>query len=176
MNVDQLARDEPPDLVRRRQAWKNDYPWLDQAFKEAGPGAAAASDGWRVRIEDELRATLDFKVRPDGTAAVWCGMSAYDFHHDPTTNELFEGLADAYRRELKRRRQQSSHSAGQAGRAPGRPSPYVSAVRALPPLAADSLSRILRAILLARAADLVLIFLGVTAFTLILSAVAIVVG
>jgi len=84
------------------QAWKDDYPWLQLAFKQIGPGATAASDGWRVRIEDELQTTLDFKVRPDGTASVWCGMSGYDFHHDPTPKELLEGLAEAYRRELKR--------------------------------------------------------------------------
>jgi hypothetical protein len=29
-------------------------------------------------------------------------MSGYDFHHGPTPKELLEGLADAYRRELKR--------------------------------------------------------------------------
>jgi hypothetical protein len=84
------------------QAWKDDYPWLHLAFREIGPGASAASDGWRVRIEEELKATLDFKLRPDGTATVWCGMSGYDFHHDPTPKELLEGLAEAYRRELKR--------------------------------------------------------------------------
>lgn len=84
------------------QAWKEDYPWLQLAFKHIGPGGRAASEGWRARIEDELRTTLDFKVRADGTATVWCGMSGYDFHHDPTPKELLEGLADAYRREVKR--------------------------------------------------------------------------
>jgi hypothetical protein len=84
------------------QTWKEDYPWLQLAFRQIGPGARAASDGWRVRIEDELKTTLDFKLRADGTATVWCGMSGYDFHHDPTPKELLEGLADAYRRELKR--------------------------------------------------------------------------
>jgi len=29
-------------------------------------------------------------------------MSGYDFHHEPTPKELLEGLADAYRREVKR--------------------------------------------------------------------------
>lgn len=82
--------------------WKDDYPWLQRAFREIGPGARAASDGWRARIEDQLKTTLDFKVRPDGTATVWCGMSGYDFRHDPTPKELLEGLAEAYRRELKR--------------------------------------------------------------------------
>jgi hypothetical protein len=86
----------------RVQAWKEDYPWLLLAFKHFGPGGIAASEGWRARIEDELNATLDFKLRPDGTATVWCGMSGYDFHHDPTPKELLEGLADAYRREVKR--------------------------------------------------------------------------
>jgi hypothetical protein len=84
------------------EGWKDDYPWLERAFEEIGPGAKAASEGWRARIEDDLKTTLDFKVRPDGTASVWCGMSGYDFRHDPTPKELLEGLADAYRRELKR--------------------------------------------------------------------------
>jgi hypothetical protein len=178
VNIDQLARDEPPpQLVCRRQAWKNDYPWLDRAFKEAaGPRALAVSDGWRVRIEDGLKTTLDFKVRPDGTAVVWCGMSGYDFHHDPTPNELFRGLAEAYQRELKRRRQQPAYPRGQVEgerrHSPGSPKPQAPPVRALPP-AADSLARILGAILLPRAADLVLIFLAVTTLTLVLSAVAI---
>jgi hypothetical protein len=84
------------------QNWEAEYPWLQLAFKHIGPGGKAASDGWRRRVQDELKATLDFKVRPDGTATVWCGMSGYDFHHDPTPKELLQGLADAYRRELKR--------------------------------------------------------------------------
>ena len=84
------------------QTWKDDYPWLQLAFEQIGPGAKAASDGWRVRIEDQLKTTLDFKLRADGTATVWCGMSGHDFHHDPTPKELLEGLAEAYRRELKR--------------------------------------------------------------------------
>jgi len=177
VNIDQLARDEPPpELVCRRQAWKDDYPWLDRAFKEVGPGARAASDGWRVRIEDELKTTLDFKVRPDGTAVVWCGMSGYDFHHDPTPKELFEGLAEAYRRELKRRRRQPSHPHGhvedERRRAPGPPKPQAPTVQALPSPTEDSLTRTLEAILLPRVADLVLIFLAVTALTLALSAVA----
>jgi hypothetical protein len=82
--------------------WKEEYPWLHRAFEQIGPGAKAASEGWRARIEDDLKTTLDFKVRPDGTATVWCGLSGYDFRHDPTPKELFEGLADAYRREVKR--------------------------------------------------------------------------
>jgi hypothetical protein len=84
------------------QGWKEDYPWLQLAFRQIGPGGRRASEAWRARIEDELQTTLDFKVRPDGTATVWCGMSGYDFPHDPYPKELFEGLADAYRREVKR--------------------------------------------------------------------------
>ena len=169
MNIDQLARDEPPpDLVGRRQAWKDDYPWLDRAFKEAGPGARAASDSWRVRIEDELKTTLDFKIRTDGTAAVWCGMSGYDFHHDPTTKELFQGLAEAYRRELKRRER---HVEEAHRRAPSPPKPQALTVGAMPPPASDSST--LEIMLLARMADLTTIFLAFTLVTLVLSTVAI---
>lgn len=85
------------------QGWKEDYPWLERAFEDwGGEHGKNASESWRARIEDELHATLDFKVRPDGTATVWCGMSGFDFHHQPTPKELLEGLADAYRREVKR--------------------------------------------------------------------------
>ena len=84
------------------KGWNGNYPWLQRAFEEIGPGAKTAAEGWRKRIEDDLKTTLDFKVRPDGTASVWCGMSGYDFRHDPTPKELLEGLADAYRREVKR--------------------------------------------------------------------------
>jgi hypothetical protein len=176
VNVDPLAREEPPpELVYRRQAWKDGYPWLDRAFKAIGPGERAASEGWRVRIEDELKTTLDFKVRPDGTAVVWCGMSGHDFSHEPTTKELFEGLAEAYRRELERRRRQASdphlereRRHPEARRAPG--------VRTLPPPVSESLARILAAVLQARAEDLAAIFLVVTALTLVLSAVAILVS
>ena len=181
MTTDQLAQDEPrPDLVRRRKAWKDDYPWLDQAFREAGPSARAASEGWRVRVEDELKTTLDFKVRPDGTAAVWCGMSGYEFHHDPTTKELFEGLTEAYRRELKRRRQQPPHPQAQTGderrRAAGGPRPQSSPVLALPPSGEEALTRIMAGVLLHYVDQLMLICLAVTALTLVLSAVAIAVG
>ena len=55
-----------------------------------------------MRIEDELGATLDYKVRPDGTTTVWCGMSSHDFHHEPTPKELLEGLGDADRQEAIR--------------------------------------------------------------------------
>jgi hypothetical protein len=85
------------------QAWKEDYPWLQLAFKSWGGGDwKAASEAWRTRIEEELGATLEFKERPDGTTTVWCGMSSRDFHHYPTPKELLEGLADCYRREVKR--------------------------------------------------------------------------
>lgn len=84
------------------QAWKDDYPWLQLAFKHIGPAGKAASESWRARIEDHLDTTLDYKVRPDGTAGVWCGLSGHDFHHEPTPKELLEGLADAYRKEVER--------------------------------------------------------------------------
>jgi len=169
VNFDQLARVEPPpELVCRRQAWKDAYPWLDRAFNEVGPARArAASDNWRVRIEDELKTTLDFKVRPDGTTVVWCGMSSYDFHHYPTPKELFEGLAEAYRREVKRkarRRQQSVDDERRRTRLP---------IRALPQHVRDSLTRALGALLLLRAEQVMLIFLAMTALTFVLSMVAI---
>jgi hypothetical protein len=84
------------------QEWKDDYPWLQLAFRHIGRAGREASEGWRARIEDELGTTLDYKVRGDGTATVWCGMSAFDFRHEPTPKELLEGLADAYRREARR--------------------------------------------------------------------------
>lgn len=85
------------------QEWREDYPWLQSAFKNWGGGDwRKASESWRVRIEDELDTTLDFKVRADGTATVWCGLSGHDFRHDPAPKELLEGLADCYRREVKR--------------------------------------------------------------------------
>jgi hypothetical protein len=102
--VPELAPQEQPspELVRDRQVWADDYPWLHQALSGVGVDARGASDRWWTRIEGELKATLDFKVRPDGTAVVWCGMSGHDFHHGPTPKELFEGLAEAYQRERKR--------------------------------------------------------------------------
>lgn len=84
------------------QKWKHDYPWLQLAFRHIGRGGKETSEAWRVRIEDELQTTLDYKLRGDGTATVWCGMTGYDFHHEPTPKELLEGLADAYRREAMR--------------------------------------------------------------------------
>jgi hypothetical protein len=175
--IDQVAPDEPlsRELAYGMEVWKADYPWLHRAFKEIGPGARAGSDDWRARIEDELKTTLDFKVKPDGTAAVWCGMSGHDFHHDPTPKELLEGLADAYRRELERRRgsyaSRTSTWRMNAGAA-DRPEPQP-AVRALPPAAADSVARRLVAVLLPRVEQLTVIFVAVTALTLFLAAVAI---
>lgn len=160
MSTDQLA-----------PAWRDDYPWLHRALNEIGPGARAASDGWRVRIEDELKTTLDFKVRPDGTAVVWCGMSGYDFQHEPAPKELFEGLAEAYRRERKR----------VAGTYPLRTDNWKMnacapklqpAVLALPVPAKASVTRALGAVLLPQAVQLTLIFFAVTALTLALAAVA----
>jgi hypothetical protein len=84
------------------QAWQNDYPWLQLAFKQIGRSGSDASEAWRVRIEDDLQTTLDYKARPDGTATVWCGLSGHDFPHAPTPKELLEGLADSYRLELER--------------------------------------------------------------------------
>ena len=154
------------------QAWKDDYPWLHQAVKEIGPGAGGASDGWRVRIEDELKTTLDFKVRPDGTAAVWCGMSGYDFHHHPTSKELFEGLAEAYRWERKRVGGSNPWKMSAERRAPPEWAKPLPPVRAVPPRAEDSLTRTLGAVLLPRLLQLMLIFLAVTALTLVLSSIA----
>jgi hypothetical protein len=94
-------------------------------------------------------------------------MSRYDFHHYPTTKELFEGLAEAYRREVKRkarRRQQSVDDERRRTRLP---------IRALPPRVQDSLTRALGALLLLRAEQVMLIFLATTALTLVLSMVAI---
>jgi hypothetical protein len=88
--------------------WKHDYPWLQLAFKHVGRGGWEASEAWRVRIEEELDTTLDYKLRSDGTATVWCGMSGFDFHHEPTPKELLEGLVDAYRREAIRLKQRNA--------------------------------------------------------------------
>ncbi len=175
--IDQLAQVEPlsPELVRGTQAWKDDYPWLRRAFMELGPTARAGSEGWRARIEDELKTTLDFKVKPDGTAAVWCGMSGHDFHHDPTPKELLEGLADAYRRELKRVGGGHPTFTGtwkMRTSAPKRPQPQPP-VRALAPPVGESLVQRLGAVLLPRVMQFMLIFVAVTALTLVLSCVAI---
>ena len=186
MSIDQLTLDRPlsPDLDRGTQAWKDDYPWLHRAFKEIGPGARAASDGWRVRIEDELKTTLDFKVRPDGTAAVWCGMSGHDFHHDPTPKELLEGLAEAYQRELKCAGGSYPNRTAtwkMSARAPTGPAqtlklsgPVPSVTRAVSVETEDTYVP-LGAVLLPRVTQLMEIFVAVTALTLVLSAVATVV-
>jgi hypothetical protein len=173
--IDQLAPNElpSPELVCRRQAWRDAHPWLHHAITQIGPGARAAADGWRVRIEDELKTTLDFQVKPDGTAAVWCGMSSYDFHHYPTPKELFEGLATAYRLESKRRSgsDQWRMSTGDVTR-PGGVKPQTF-VRALPRAAKESFARALGAVALLHAEQFVLIFLGITGLTLVLSIVAV---
>jgi hypothetical protein len=82
--------------------WKVDYPWLQLAFKHVGRGGKDASEEWRVRIEEDLGTTLEYKVRPDGTVALWCGMSEHEFRHEPTPKALLAGLADVYRREARR--------------------------------------------------------------------------
>jgi hypothetical protein len=175
----ELARDQSPSpgLASGVQAWKDDYPWLHNALREIGPGAQGASDGWRARIEGELKTTLDFKVRPDGTAAVWCGMSGYDFHHNPTPKELFEGLADAYRRERERKRVSGGNpwrmSADVPLSSPERSRPH--SFRALPAPVADSLAKAFGSVLLLQGGQVMLIFLFVTALTLVLSSVGIVV-
>jgi hypothetical protein len=172
----QLAPDRPlsPKLVSDIRAWKEDYPWLHQSLKQVGPRAEAASEGWRRRIQDELKTTLDFKIRPDGTAAVWCGMSGYDFHHDPTPKELFEGLAEAYRRERKRVGGSNPWKLSAEARVARPEAPRLQpAMRALSTPARYSLTQVMRLVLLPRAEQLVLIFLAVTILTLALASVAI---
>jgi hypothetical protein len=82
--------------------WKGDYPWLELAFRQIGRGGREASEEWRARIEDDLGATLDYRVRPDGSVALWCGMSEHVFPREPTPKALLAGLAEVYRREAKR--------------------------------------------------------------------------
>jgi hypothetical protein len=85
-------------------AWRDDYPWLQLAFRQTEGTGKALSEEWRWRIEEDLKAQLDYRVRPDGTAAVWCGLSSrHDFPHEPTPKALLDGLDDAYRKELERR-------------------------------------------------------------------------
>jgi len=100
---------------------------------------------------------------PHGSVAV------YATDGGPTTKELFEGLAEAYRREIKRRR----HLEEARRRAPSPPHPQSPPVRALWPAAAESLT--LKVMVLARMADLTMIFLATTGVTFVLSAVAILV-
>jgi hypothetical protein len=172
----QLAPDGPRTAatVRDMHAWRNAYPWLQQALDEVGPGARRASDSWRVRIEEELKTTLDFKVRPDGTATVWCGMSGHEFHHYPTTKELLAGLGEAYRQERERRKRIGS---GERRRIAGaRPTlPDWPPLQMLPQPIKDSLARALGAVLLPRVEQLAVILLSVTALTLALAVVALVV-
>ena len=85
------------------QAWRDDYPWLQLAFRQTEGKGRALSEEWRWRIEEDLRAPLDYQVRGDGTAAVWCGMCSFDFKHEPTPKDLLRGLDSAYRQELERR-------------------------------------------------------------------------
>ncbi len=85
------------------QPWKDEYPWLQLAFRQAGAGGKAAAEEWRWRIEEDLKAPLDYQARSDGTAAVWCGLTRHDFKHEPTPRELLQGLDHAYREELARR-------------------------------------------------------------------------
>jgi hypothetical protein len=85
------------------QAWRDDYPWLRLAFRQSGPSGKDASEEWRWRIEEDLKAPLDYQMRGDGTAAVWCGFTRYDFTHEPTPKDLLRGLDIAYRQELERR-------------------------------------------------------------------------
>jgi hypothetical protein len=85
------------------QAWRDDYPWLRLAFRQSGPSGKTASEEWRWRIEEDLKAPLDYQARGDGTAAVWCGLTRYDFKHEPTPKDLLQGLDTAYRQELERR-------------------------------------------------------------------------
>jgi hypothetical protein len=85
------------------QSWQESYPWLQLAFRQFGAGGRAASEEWQWRIEEDLRAPLDYQVRSDRTAAVWCGLTRHDFTHEPTPKELMQGLDAAYRKELERR-------------------------------------------------------------------------
>jgi hypothetical protein len=83
--------------------WQQDYPWLRLAFRHSGPAGKVASEEWRWRIEEDLKAPLDYQVRSDGTAVVWCGLSSHEFKHEPTPKDLLQGLHTAYRQELDRR-------------------------------------------------------------------------
>jgi hypothetical protein len=85
------------------ESWQVDYPWLRLAFRQSGAEGKTASEEWRWRIEEDLQAPLDYQVRANGTAAVWCALSRYDFTHEPTPKDLLQGLLAAYRAELDRR-------------------------------------------------------------------------
>ena len=171
----QLATAEPrsAELGDGVQAWKGDYPWLHEALRQIGPRAQVASDGWRVRIEDELKTTLDFMIRADGTAVVWCGMSGYDFRHDPTPKELFEGLAKAYQQERKRLADSSLRKNG-AARAAAVERPKIQPLRELPRRVEESLARALGKVLLLHTEQLFTVVVIVLTLTFTLSALAIV--
>jgi hypothetical protein len=82
---------------------REEYPWLEQALAEVFAGnAAQASENWRRRLEPLEYTTLQYQVRSDGTATVWCGQTRHDFGREPKSKKLLDGLDDAYRRELKR--------------------------------------------------------------------------
>jgi hypothetical protein len=85
------------------RAWRDDYPWLQLAFRQSEGIGRALAEEWRWRIEEDLKAPLDYQVRVNGTAAVWCGLSSHDFEHEPTPRDLLRGLDTAYRQELERR-------------------------------------------------------------------------
>jgi hypothetical protein len=104
-----------------RQDWQHEYPWLALAFRQLGPTGRTASEEWRWRIEDDLKAPLDYQVRSDGTAAVWCGLARHDFEHEPTPKDLLQGLDAAYREELERRGWQYPDLHAAAVGAPGDP-------------------------------------------------------
>jgi hypothetical protein len=162
----------PAVPVRRAEAWKGDYPWLHEALRQIGPRAQSASDDWRARIEDELKTTLDFMSRADGTAVVWCGMSGYDFRHDPTPKELFEGLARAYQQERKRLADSNRRKNGAAHAAAlERPKPQP--LRDLPRRVEESLARALGSVLLLHTEQLLVVVVVVLTLTFTLSALAI---
>jgi hypothetical protein len=98
------------------QPWKDEYPWLQLAFRQSGAAGKAASEEWRWRIEEDLKAPLDYQVRSDGTAAVWCGLTRHDFTHEPTPAGLLQGLEEAYRRELERRGREFPQAPGTESR------------------------------------------------------------
>jgi hypothetical protein len=85
------------------QAWRDDYPWLQLAFRQTEGRGRELSEEWRWRIEEDLKAPLDYQVRGVGTVAVWCGMCSFEFKNEPTPKDLLRGLDSAYRQELERR-------------------------------------------------------------------------
>jgi hypothetical protein len=99
--------------------WRDDYPWLSLAFRQSEGTGKALSAEWQWRIEEDLKAPLDYQVRSDGTAAVWCGLSSHSFEHEPTPRDLLRGLESAYRQELERRGWQYPDLHAPAPAAPG---------------------------------------------------------